>query len=115
MTLDEALAATPRITPFYATTLQTLVPAADRVAVRLTGAQSETLISARLIVAADGSHSAVRRHYGIAAQQTDYGQTAIVANLSVEHPQLHTASERFTSAGPCALLPLGGRAGRASN
>ncbi len=108
MTLDQALAATPGITPFYATTLQTLVPAADRVAVRLSGDQGETLISARLIVAADGSHSAVRRHYGIAAQQTDYGQTAIVANLTLEHPQLHTASERFTSAGPCALLPLGG-------
>ncbi|MSQ69423.1 MAG: 2-octaprenyl-6-methoxyphenyl hydroxylase [Gammaproteobacteria bacterium] len=106
--LDAALAAAPLLTPFYGTTLHTLAPAADRVALQLSSAAGLEHLSARLIVAADGSHSVVRRHYEIASRQFDYGQTAVVANLDVEHPEPHTAVERFTPDGPCALLPLGG-------
>lgn len=65
-------------------------------------------IRARLLVAADGVHSSIRAQLGIAAHSFDYGQSAIVCNVSVERPQSGTAFERFTDQGPLALLPMGG-------
>ncbi|MGA9852571.1 MAG: 2-octaprenyl-6-methoxyphenyl hydroxylase [Gammaproteobacteria bacterium] len=65
-------------------------------------------IRARLLVAADGANSEVRKQLGIAAKVWDYGQSAIVCNVSVERPQAETAFERFTANGPLALLPMGG-------
>jgi 2-octaprenyl-6-methoxyphenol hydroxylase len=43
---------------------------------------------------------------GIAHRRRDYEQTAIVGVVTVSAPQRHTAWERFTPAGPLALLPL---------
>ncbi len=39
-------------------------------------------------------------------RETDYGQLAIVANVATDLPHDGTAYERFTPAGPLALLPL---------
>jgi 2-octaprenyl-6-methoxyphenol hydroxylase len=61
--------------------------------------------SADLVVAADGSDSAVREQAQIATKQYNYEQTAIVANVGVEHMR-QVAYERFTQSGPLALLPL---------
>ena len=63
-------------------------------------------LRARLAVAADGAHSAVRRDAGITAREADYEQTAIVANVATDVPHDGTAYERFTGAGPLALVPL---------
>lgn len=63
-------------------------------------------LSARLIVAADGAHSAVRAAAGIAATVEDYDQVALIANLATDRPHDGTAYERFTPTGPLALLPL---------
>ena len=65
--------------------------------------------STRLVIGADGSESQVRELLGIRATRHDYGQTAIVANVDVEFPVPHTAYERLTATGPCAVLPLDGR------
>ena len=65
-------------------------------------------LKAPLLVAADGARSEVRRQLGIEGETTEYGQTAIVCNLQVEHPESGTAFERFAADGPVALLPLGG-------
>lgn len=65
----------------------------------------ETL-AARLIVAADGAHSSVRAAAGIDASVEDYDQVALIANLLTDRPPDGTAYERFTPAGPLALLPL---------
>ena len=43
------------------------------------------------------------------AREKRYGQDALVALVSTEPPSAATAFERFTSEGPLALLPLGGR------
>jgi 2-octaprenyl-6-methoxyphenol hydroxylase len=59
-----------------------------------------------LAVAADGAHSAVRRDAGITATEADYDQVAIVANVAADMPHDGTAFERFTGAGPLALVPL---------
>ncbi|MCC2957984.1 UbiH/UbiF/VisC/COQ6 family ubiquinone biosynthesis hydroxylase [Massilia sp. IC2-477] len=42
------------------------------------------------------------------AQQRDYGQTALIARVSVSEPVAHRAFERFTDEGPLALLPQDG-------
>ena len=62
----------------------------------------------RLLVAADGAHSTVRERLGIATRQWDYGQTAVIANVTPEREHHNVAYERFTDSGPMALLPMPG-------
>ena len=62
----------------------------------------------RLLVAADGAHSSVRERLGIATRQWDYGQTAVIANVTPEREHQNVAYERFTDTGPMALLPMQG-------
>ena len=63
-------------------------------------------LSASLVVAADGTHSAVREMLGIDTRQHDYQQCALLANVCTSHGQKLCAYERFTRDGPLALLPL---------
>lgn len=63
-------------------------------------------ISAKCIVAADGSYSSVRQLAGISASMSDYKHSAIVATLKLSRSHDNTAYERFTAEGPLALLPL---------
>ena len=65
-------------------------------------------VTAELLVAADGAHSAVRAAAGIGAQVEDYGQVAITAPVISDRPNDGTAYERFTPTGPVAVLPLCG-------
>jgi 2-octaprenyl-6-methoxyphenol hydroxylase len=67
----------------------------------------ETLmLTSRLIVAADGAGSAVRDRLGIPVTERDYGQTAVIANITPQIPHRNVAFERFTDTGPMALLPM---------
>ena len=63
-------------------------------------------VAARLVVAADGAHSQIRAAAGIAATVEDYDQVAVVANVASDTPHEGNAYERFTPAGPLAVLPL---------
>jgi len=63
-------------------------------------------VAARLVVAADGAHSQIRAAAGIAATLEDYDQVAVVANVATDAPHRGNAYERFTPAGPVAVLPL---------
>ena len=63
---------------------------------------------ARLAVVADGTGTAVA---GIAREQRDYGQVALVARIGMERAHCGVAFERFTPEGPIALLPEGDRYG----
>jgi 2-octaprenyl-6-methoxyphenol hydroxylase len=70
----------------------------------------ESTIRAKLVVAADGVNSAVRRAFGVDAQVRDYEQTAVITTILPQRFHEHVAYERFTAQGPLALLPLeGGR------
>lgn len=69
-------------------------------------AGSRERVAARLIVAADGAHSQVRLAAGIDAAVQDYEQVAVVANVAAERPHQGVAYERFTPAGPLAVLPV---------
>lgn len=63
-------------------------------------------LTTRLLVAADGGNSSVRRLLDIDTWQQDYRQTAITANVSTQQPHNNVAYERFTAQGPLALLPM---------
>ena len=76
---------------------------------RIALAGGERGIEARLVVGADGSDSLVRAQAGIAAQTHDYRQSLFVCTVSAERELPDCAFERFTDAGPVALLPLPNR------
>jgi 2-octaprenyl-3-methyl-6-methoxy-1,4-benzoquinol hydroxylase/2-octaprenylphenol hydroxylase len=63
-------------------------------------------LSARLLVAADGAGSPLRRLAGLDTHGHDYGQRGVVAHVATERPHQHTAWQRFLPGGPLALLPL---------
>jgi 2-octaprenylphenol hydroxylase len=75
----------------------------DRIVLQL--ADGEPL-AARLLVAADGAASPLRKLAGIGTRGRDYAQRAIVAHVSTERGHDDTAWQRFLSSGPLALLPL---------
>jgi 2-octaprenyl-6-methoxyphenol hydroxylase len=72
----------------------------------LLGDGTTQIIEARLAIAADGARSTLRQSAGIGASNWDYEQVALVSNVLSQHFHDHVAYERFTSAGPLALLPL---------
>lgn len=63
-------------------------------------------IKAKLIVAADGRDSWVRRQAGIIEPLTLYQQLGVVANFKAEKPHRGTAYQWFQPDGILALLPL---------
>jgi 2-octaprenyl-6-methoxyphenol hydroxylase len=63
-------------------------------------------ISTRLLVAADGAHSAIRERAGIASHGWSYSQSAIVTTVVHERDHNGRAEEHFLPAGPFAILPL---------
>lgn len=79
----------------------------DSAVVRVRTAHRQSL-RAKLVVAADGAHSALRTMAGIEVKQRDYQQVAVTTNVSTENPHNNIAYERFTDSGPLALLPLSG-------
>jgi 2-octaprenyl-6-methoxyphenol hydroxylase len=87
--------------------LVALEPAGERAEARFEVDAGELVISARLVVAADGAASTARELLNIGAQVHDYRQTAIISNVTPSRRHANTAFERFTAAGPVALLPYG--------
>ncbi len=68
--------------------------------------QQTITLTAKLLVAADGAKSEIREQQGITTEQSDYGQTAVIANLTPGKSHQQIAYERFTDTGPMAMLPM---------
>ena len=66
--------------------------------------QIET-ITCRLIIGADGAHSAVRELSGIDAEEKSVEQVAMTATVSLNRNSTTTAYERFSTLGTFAILP----------
>jgi 2-octaprenyl-6-methoxyphenol hydroxylase len=62
--------------------------------------------TARLVAAADGAGSPLRRAAGIRTVEWRYPQTAIVTTVRHERPHAGIAVEHFLPAGPFAILPM---------
>lgn len=63
-------------------------------------------LNAKLIIAADGANSSLRKMLDIETEVREYDQIAIVGNLGLKRSHQNIAYERFTPQGPMALLPL---------
>ncbi len=63
-------------------------------------------LTARLVAAADGAGSPLRRAAGIHTVEWRYPQTAIVTTVRHERPHAGIAVEHFLPAGPFAILPM---------
>lgn len=84
----------------------------DAARIELDGSDETAVIEARLLVAADGANSFVRGALGIQAREHDYGQSAVICNLTPTEPHRGRAWELLTSDGPFAVLPhVGDRCG----
>lgn len=66
------------------------------------------LLTARLVVGADGAASRTRQLAGIATRDEEYGQRALIINVQTRLPQQGVSWQRFTARGPRAMLPLPG-------
>ena len=62
--------------------------------------------AARLVVAAEGRDSPLRRQAGLTAQRWAYPQAGIVCAIAHALPHNNTALEHFLPAGPFAQLPM---------
>lgn len=104
--IEEALSAPPiaRLCPARVVGLKS---GRDGICVTLKQNEETVNLTARLVVAADGGNSTVRKLLGIEQAVRDYGQTAIVTEVRTEQAADFTAYERFTASGPLAFLPLG--------
>ncbi len=59
-----------------------------------------------ILIAADGRNSFVREHLNINTRSKSYKQSAMVSIVEHEKPHNNIAVERFTAAGPLAILPM---------
>ncbi|MGE4249918.1 MAG: FAD-dependent monooxygenase [Parvibaculaceae bacterium] len=65
-------------------------------------------LASRLVLAADGRHSPLRRAAGIGSVSWSYEQTAIAVSFAHSHPHHGTSSEYHKAAGPFTTVPLPG-------
>ncbi len=101
--LADVLAAAPNAEIGVGAALESIDVGARGVTVQLANGGS---VAGTLLVAADGSDSAVRRLLDLPVTGHAYGQTAVVAHVTTEAPHRSTAWQRFLPGGPLAFLPL---------
>ncbi len=63
-------------------------------------------LRAKLLIGADGRHSAVRQAAGIGVKTTRYGQKAVVFAVTHERPHGNVSTEVHRAGGPFTLVPL---------
>jgi 2-octaprenyl-6-methoxyphenol hydroxylase len=99
-TLDAALRRS-RVEVRYGTSAGRVAGSATEATVAVAAAP-DIALHAHLAVVADGAGSAIA---GITRSRREYGQVALVAEITPVRPHGGVAWERFTSDGPVALLP----------
>lgn len=99
----QCLMRAPGVTVHCPASVASVERSADRVAVTL---DNGTALTAAMLVAADGTRSALAASCGIGWETADYQQVAVIANVSTALPHQGKAFERFTEHGPLALLPM---------
>ncbi len=85
-----------------------LTPVPEGMSVCLDCAGEETLITASLVVLADGGRSGLMEQLCINKETRAYDQHALIANITLDRSHEGIAYERFAERGPMALLPLKG-------
>jgi len=73
--------------------------------------EDQRVITADLVVGADGGHSRLRQWAGLATREWDYDHQAIVCTVKTAQSHEFTAWQRFSPTGPLAFLPLSNEQG----
>jgi len=84
-----------------------ITPGSDRVTVRLSNGES---CGVRLLVAADGRNSLIRKASGIAAESRSYPQSALAVSFAHAKPHQGVSTELHRRNGPLTCVPLQGLA-----
>ena len=103
--LLDAMAAEPRVTHVAQAEVVAQETGPEGVTVTLA---SGDVLTARLLVGADGRASGTAVRAGIRRTGWGYGQTALVCAIAHEKPHDGTAHQFFMPPGPLAILPLPG-------
>jgi len=74
---------------------------------RVDGSQQK--IKTKVLIAADGANSQVRKLAGIGITGWDYQQSAMLINVETQLPQQDITWQQFFKTGPVAMLPLPNR------
>jgi 2-octaprenyl-6-methoxyphenol hydroxylase len=77
---------------------------AGRVMIHRVGQDGTDTMQAKVVVLADGGAN-LNKLSGVAVEEKDYGQSALLAHVCMSQPHRNIAYERFTPQGPAALLP----------
>ena len=102
--LHEALAGADGV-GHYDQPVEQVEPQSDGVGLQLADGLQ---LSARLVAAADGRNSIMRKAIGIGVRDWRYPQIAIVLNFTHEFPHAETSNEFHTEDGPFTQVPLPG-------
>ncbi|MDO6720780.1 FAD-dependent monooxygenase [Psychrosphaera sp. 1_MG-2023] len=92
-----------KITLLFETKYQTIHNSDEHVLVTL---ENGAPILAKLLIAADGANSNIRKLLKLPITFSDYDHHAIVATIKTTEPHTHCARQVFLPEGPLALLPL---------
>lgn len=103
--LEARAAELPNLTR-YDDEAASITPGDADVSVRST--QGE-LLTARLVVGADGRQSPSRAAAGIDIKRRDLHQSALTFNIGHSHPHNNVSTEFHTPQGPCVFVPLPGK------
>lgn len=106
--LDEALKHCPSVKFIYEAQAQKISHDVAYATINVQQANTIKNLSSRLVVLADGGRS-LDDIEGLTRETKAYGHDALIAKITAELPHNQTAYERFTPAGPMALLPNGTR------
>lgn len=101
--LLQAAANCPRLA-IFGLAVEEVLPDEDGVLLR--SRENETRF--RLVVAADGRRSIVRKAAGIMTTMRDFPQTALAMNFRHSRPHQNVSTEFHTESGPFTLVPLPG-------
>ncbi|EBX6937592.1 2-octaprenyl-6-methoxyphenyl hydroxylase, partial [Salmonella enterica subsp. enterica serovar Bareilly] len=102
-TLFAELAKAENVTLYCPDSVKNITRTMDSVSVQL---DSGKTLNGQVLIAADGSHSAVAQQCGMQWSDTPYEQVAVIANVMTELDPQGRAFERFTPQGPLAMLPM---------
>lgn len=111
LALFEALKQRKNVTLIAPAKLKDFELSEEKATVTIESSNADNLVeskklNAKLLVAADGDDSVVRRLSGVRIKQHNYEQSAVIANIASDQPHQNQAFERFTDSGPLALLPM---------
>lgn len=96
----------PQVTRICPAKVTAIHSSAEITDLQVTTPEGEVSLTAKLVIAADGSNSTIRNLLGIQTQREEHQHSAVIANIGLAQAHHNQAFERFTRSGPLALLPL---------